>query len=853
MEAKRSDIMRWRSIFLLASAAGVVPTVGRADEATRHWTVTPVARLVVQSLGQDGMPVPRLPSGWGFIGNPNIYFSPKSTPSSGGEVQAPVPGTPGQAADFGNSLKDGVPSADLTPLITSVDRHSLWIPVAQDVAVAGYQNNGRATIVLGGKQSLPDSPSDVANDITWRSFTRGNATVIEVSGLVDAHVTLVPQERGGQAGWMISDDVSVLPSENFVTLSQKGATIIFSPGNAMEQKTARTMEFSDPQSGRRLLLGLVSGADWRVPQPMRGPGYDIRRTLAGVVVAADSDALELRNVANGFALDAVGEETVPVQLPHSRTLSVSPGLLLSAAEPDILRENFRRAWTAAALAEPAQRFSARIQASRAALALGDAKNAKAIMDVALQDDPQGVDREGVWPLQRAIGVLHGHLPDMAASADNNTPEDQLWRGLALTVQQQPPFDDDGQRAHTAELLVAGLSTLEHYPAPLRAALKGPATEWIARYGKDLAPDVFAGLPDDGDRRLASALDLSRRDGADALPALEAVSHDVDLVRAAKAREAFLLYAHKKDPDPLKLAKALDILRPSSRIAGREPQVLIEQIHAYMDAGRWTLAEQSLADLARVSSVWKDEAERVRQDLLTRMQSARQNVQKLTPEDASDLFVAFRQAADSAGHGSEEASTLLQALADSYGALGLRDREVATLHDLLPQISDPTRKQTVVDHLAALLLASGKPQDAAAFLKDQPADDQLTPDRRVLQARIEFAAGKDDAALARLAGVETDAAYDLRARIAESRQDWPGAVAALQKISTYALAPIGPLAPEQQVYMARLCGDAVRAGNVEVVARVQRDASGRITDPELKKIMSYLTVSAPQSSTALSRR
>lgn len=875
------------SLLVLASLS----TQALAGTITRSWVVTPFRVFSLAAApSADGMPT--LPKGWALKGDADRFFArkksdapplapPDSTkPPHAALAQtqttdpqgrhAPTRETQGtspyrtaapsktptadRAVAAAPTLAESDPSDDAatdTPALTvDADAHSIWLPIDEAVPVAAYQHGDTLVIITGTGHPFSTGTAASPQAIRWQQKTFSTLTVVTIDWPGMRALTITPDTRHGVSGWTVQDDaiphssdVPAAPPDR-ITPTQLGNTIILPLAESRDTQAARTVEIADPISGRRVAVGLVTGKPAAVDRPFRGTGYALKRSLLGVAVYADDDTIELRVVREGFALDAIGRDAVPTLLPQIRQQPGMPSLMLSSARPEILRETFRRAWTAAAMATPAARRSRRFQAARAALALGDVRTARMILDVATSDAPQehvsGEDR-------LLVRALHAFGPDQAdtpPSADNNTPEDQFWRGLSA---MHSPSKDETANAHDATLMAAGLATLAAYPAPLRARLIPEVAEWIARHGDADARSALAILPASPRLRLADALALARQRPAAALGALNTLSRDPDPIVAAKAREAALLAAvttHRMRRSAA--GAALDALRPSARLAGREENVLLAEAALFDQAGHYAEAWRALQATPGKTPAYQAALHQLADHLITL------NPDPAAPAQQNAATLATMQhVVEALPVADETAQALREHLAATYHHLGLTDRETDQLAALLPLLTQESDKQRVGARLAARLLSDGKNDAADTVLSNAFGG---APTEAVRRQLAEVALDRHENGTARrlLGELHDDAALLLRATMAEDTQDWKQAGALLAQSSVFHDASEQPLSHDQQDLIVRRCADAARVDDQPTVTRLVRDYASRITDPALHILMQAFAAN-PKTTLSLTQR
>ncbi|GEN13870.1 hypothetical protein NCH01_03010 [Neoasaia chiangmaiensis] len=817
-----------------------LPQYARAASLYHEWVVYPRPLLKVIPVASASFSAPKLPTGWAYVGNTGLFFQKHS------EGNRLLPN------DVITSF--GAQSDKVQPPSIYVDKHEIWLPLKADALVAAYRSGENVFISVKGRYAWqPDNaqPTDMPKIKEIRNFN--DITLIRVFWPGDQGIIACPARHEDSEGWHLTDDVSAKMAP--ILMRQMGHAIIFSPNDVNGGDKSYVTEIRDPISGRRILLGMTKPTAGEVQQKIRGPGYEIRSSLVGVVVAADADTLELRSVTSGFVLDAIGTDAVPVQMPSTHIITDSPGLMLADASKEVLRENFRRAWTSAATVKPARRFSARMTAVRSALALGNSKDASNILDVALRDNPEGIDQVGVPDLQRAVNILQYRTKTLDAAADGNSAEDQLWRGLALILPPPGKRLTPDQTAQAASLLSNGFSIMLTYPQPLRDQLTPIVVEWMARHG---SADIVAKVLEKGNipgGQLARALVLARNDSPAAANTLKEIARTPDPVESVKAQEAFLLLAGRTQQlSPMQVAEGLDNLRPSARLANRESSVLIEEIQADVDGGQWEAAQALLPLLKRIENNGPDDRSNEISDFIEHMHEAHAHVMDLTTDQAAQLLSATQAQIDSMSVDDQKTIMLNNDLTASFGRLGLPGHALEAMRKLEPRDNTSEAHQNWVINMAGLLIADKQEQKAVELLTNNKMQNGNNIERsQFLIAKAQAMLGNSKDASMSLDGLTSDESFVLRAELAEKASQWRDATSALQQISFFRSPPLGKLDADQQNLIMRLSADAARAGNRDLLSDIWEKDGDRVTDPELHKLLSVMTNHNANQPATLSQR
>ncbi|MFT8345401.1 tetratricopeptide repeat protein [Gluconobacter oxydans] len=769
-----------------------------------------------------------LPAGWAFLNDPSPLFPHPEKAVQEKRVSAgaaSVTGTPSQATTaptYGTSVQ--VPGAT-----------GLWLPLGELTPVAAFRNGQNIVLVAAGRHVL--DTAGLAGIGPFRSVSSrilSDVTVIAVT-LSDERD---PVLRPVGAGWTLSVATDVKPQADML-LGQDANALTFMPPVA--EGLPQVVALDDPDSGRRLLLGMTRSG--RIQQPMRrlGTGFAVRSSLIGVVVAADSDTIELRQAGGKLILDTMGPDSFPLMAsnrlqPYGSSLS---GVSLGTGTPEELREALRRSVASAAMASSGDRFGARMRVAQAAARAGNGPLLGEVMDVALQDWPEGVEKPEARRLQQISAVLNARPGSSSLAEDGgSTPEDQLWRGMmrmllpsSRRVGQSASGSPESDRLQTADLIATGLPVLQAYAAPLKERLLPLAAQWIARYGSDGATKVLDQFPDGPQVALAKALLAARRNAPDAEAKLSVLAHDPSPLIWPVAREASLRLAlEKKTLPPQAVADQVDGILPALRVAEREKDGRLLQIKALMEGGNLEGAAAAVQEWGRL---YPDDAARVavqETDIIRQMARSASSGARQNMNEVAFLKDALLKASDSALRGD-----ILDGLARRYEALGLPDQEREALRDLLASGSN-AQEMNVRIRLATLELNMGDlkaaRQDLGVFAEGSPDAALALPggsssqsvEVALLKARIALADRRPEEAVSELATIRDPRAWTLRAQMAEKAGDWPHAVEALvpmlESLPGAGGASKETLSPEQQALVLRIGGDASRAQDQQTLKNLQ---------------------------------
>ncbi|HEX4259645.1 MAG TPA: hypothetical protein VHY76_00960, partial [Acetobacteraceae bacterium] len=615
----------------------------------------------------------------------------------------------------------------------------------------------------------------------------------------------------------------------------------------------RVVVIADPRTGQDLLVGTLRAEGEALAVARRTPGFTLRATWQGVVVAPIADRLSLTALKDGFELAGAGAGLhLSAALPAVADSAAAAHLTRSFDLPRLPRAALLRQLQACTLADaqapPLARTAPRLDCARALLALGMGAEAEALLHLARAQDAALARDRGVAALQAVAALMAGRPEDAAALDDPRLPmtdEIAFWRAVRIAERRPGAAQAATAFAATAPLALA-------YPAALRRMLLPLAAETMALGGEpDAAASLLGARPAD-DPRLAYAhgLLLARAgDDAGALRIFDALARSRDQMLAARgATRAVLLRAKAGQLAPAAAADALGPLLVEWPSARGKLRVWLAMARLRQAAGEWPAA---FAALRRADALYPAERARIRGRIAAAFAALlRPAVAEAVPPLAFAALAEDNAALLPPGAAS---GRLPRLLADRLIALDLGDRAAPIIARLMAAAHGPARAGLGA-RLAALRLQMHDAAGALAAL-DASRSDGLAPAlaerRRLLRARGLAERGDRDAAVALLAGMDSTAGDDLRAHLLAQAKDWPAAEAALRSVVARTVPAHGPLATEQRSTLLRLASAAAQAGDATELAELHGETA-RMGDGRLGRLFRLLTAGPVQTASDLPR-
>lgn len=760
----------------------------------------------------------------------------KGLPESWRAVVLDKPTPPPQPAQNGGKSSSAVAgkAGGATSGETATAANRVLIPVPPDMGIAAFQSANRFLIVVDNARPM-DTSALRGNGIfsTLTVSTLAAATLIQVQ-LPDTRKLYLSQQA---EGWVLGDQPPPVTDydDRRVISPRPGDGGILYP----MRRSGRVLSITDPASGSRLFVGTSTMDDGGILSLRIGKGYEVWPTTEGVVVAVQSPEISMRATPDGPLLSVDGkafpDEGVAV---YASDVDLK-WLGLQDLPPEKLRERLHDAFLAAADSDPAQRFEKRLEEAKAAFSAGSGTEARGILTVALEDDPEEANRPGVLFLLAASELVAGNK-EGASLLEGPWPDSQkravqLWRGLYLAA-------EGGHEAEAAHLLAMDVDRLKNYPAPLRDMLLPGVAEEIARYGTQDDVESLENLPSGSAYQLVDAfrkLRSGQREQAYTL--FSKLSEDRDPIVAEKALEERLVMniaSGKTAPDAA--AEQYNTLMPDARLAGREVQVRLQQADAYMRAHAWT---DALDAIDTVQAGTGDAGDKQIPPILMQALAGIAQESSKTADKGALLHNAALIKAHLPGlpDGPRKGEVMV-----AYGKmllrLGLPDEAADIFSSAVPMLATPDMKALAGEGLADANLERKRPQDAlkALSVTDSPnLPDASRAARQRILARIALATGDQNKALALLSGDASPVSLDISARIHEGRGEWPAAVQDMHQLAASEIPAKGPLDADMQALALRLASDASQAGDRPMLDWVAALAGDRM-DGDNARLFQLLT-------------
>ena len=543
---------------------------------------------------------------------------------------------------------------------------------------------------------------------------------------------------------------------------------------------------------------------YRIEDPEAGDTLLIATALAparGVVKAQDFVELRILPSTHGVVIQPLADD-LNAELSSDRVIITRPsGLTLSAAGQGSARgvTTFQRqaldtqTWgfdrqadfnernsqllNAAADAPDAKRLLARTDLARFYLARDMIYEAKAVLDVAIADQPPTLENPSAVVLRAVCNIMMGRadmgLKDLANPFVGNQLDAPLWRALAYAklgkwAEAREGFRNVEPTVGTLPLEIQRSVMKDMIRASIEVGDVTGATALLNEFEaigipRELEPVIalLTGRINEG---------LGRPDDARRSYQTAAESQDRGVAAQAKLRE-IVLRQSKKDEQRADTITELETLAVTWRGDATEAEALQMLGRAYTDEGRYRDAFQIMRTAISVHPN-SEMTRHIQEEAATTFDSLflAGKGDTLPAIDALAMFYDFRDLTPIGRRGDE----MIRRLADRLVAVDLLPQATDLLkHQVDNRLQGAARAQ-VAARLAAIYLMDRKADRALAALRatrTSELNNELRNQRLMLEARALSESGRHDVAIEVVANVPGPEAIRLRADIYWAAKRW----------------------------------------------------------------------------------
>ncbi|MBV8097390.1 MAG: hypothetical protein JO110_29935 [Acetobacteraceae bacterium] len=730
------------------------------------------------------------------------------------------------------------------PASGTASEAAIAIPFESGVGAAAFRYGDSLLLVFDVRR-----PIDLAGLRDDPFF--GKATL---SLLPEATLIRVPLAAAGPGfalhrtpeAWVVASSPNP-PGVRPITMDMGEGRLLFAA-----EHPGRTVVLAEPDSGSMLLVGTQSTEGQGVQAGRQTPGFNVLPSIQGVAIEALSDSLSLHAGPAGFVLSG-GPEGLGIGVSPAesvgRAAALSRRFDFPASSTDALRERLHARMLECATAPALARGRKRRAAAESMIALGLGAEAQSLLQLAAAGDPREAGDPDNSGLAAIAALLAGRVGESDGISDprlDGTDEIAFWRAARDAMRNE-------SLPEAADTFAASTPLLLAYPETLQARLLPLAAETLIAGKKLKAASVLLDrFPSESTLALArSMLAEAKGDTDAALAGYDALASSGDrLLRSRAIERATELRLSAGRASPADTAQILEKSMFAWRGDARELNLRLRAAELRAQSGAW---REALDLLRETASVFPEEQPTIQgrvRELVAKMLQP-ENADRVAPlnfisvvENNADLLPQGLQTPDIAGR-----------LADKLLALDLPKRAGGLLEKIMRATPEGPVRANLGARLGALRLREGDAAGARAALAASQAgglDPSLAENRTLTEAYAIAKAGDVSGAITALAGLESAAAADARAKIQENAKAWPEAEAALRELVAKTVPEEGPLDAGQRATVLRLASAAAQAGDAAQLAALRERQAARMGDGKEADLFRLLTAPPIQDTADLPR-
>ena len=751
------------------------------------------------------------------------------TPATAGDAPADGGKAPEAAAD---AAKDGAPDsaadAKAKPAAGTSKAVSLVFEWPEPVGAAVFRREPYVWVVFDKRAelnlaALRTAGADVVSMI--EQLPVGTGTVVRLI----PKEGLSPQVDREGSNWVIRFRPGAISPQVPIALRVRPEA---DQGTQLElpvTEFGQIIHIPDPDVGDMIVAATVRAVGQGIAGLRRYPEFELLPSAQGVGMEPLSDDVDIRNAGDrglvisapgGLQISAIGQGSAKSSTYLGPRVFNLANWLHGKDEPFITAR--QELFADVVQAKPERRDDARLDIARFYFARGFGSEAIGVLRTIEFENQDMASQPEFRALKGATLVLMGRpyeaRKDLLDPGLDQYQEIELWRGSM--------FLQSGEAKKAAAHFRAGEPALQSYPEPLKSQLAIQLVE-ASLADLDVATaarwlDQLSGMHDKLRRDLAARViydqgELARdsRKLDDAVKIWTKAKEGSDRWAAAHSEYSLIdLGLQQETITPDQAIERLDRLRFQWRGDDLELNVLERLGNLYLAKNEYRKGLTTL----RTAVTYFPEKERVKEIAKTMTDAFRKlhlagEADRLPPLKALALYDDFRELTPAGPEG----DLMIQRLADRLVAVDLLDRAASLLaHQVRYRLKGEERAR-VGEKLALILLLDRNPKGALAALRNSfqpnlPYD--LEDDRRRIRAKATMELGRNEEAIALLAGDVSREADLLRASIYWSTQDYAEAAKVLQRLAGDPLEQ-GSYPEDQARYIL----------NWAVALRLKRDEAG----------------------------
>jgi tetratricopeptide (TPR) repeat protein len=717
---------------------------------------------------------------------------------------------------------------------------------------AVFRRGDTLWLVFGSDDAIAVAPLEREVGRSIKSVSRTRARDAELVRLRLERPMLVSAYTDG-AAWNITLGPEMIEPSRPLALNRSRITASRSSISVLLDDPRDLYRIEDPEAGDTLLVATALAPARGFVKAQDFVEFRILPSTHGVVIQPLADDLSAE----------LSSDKLIISRPSGLTLSAVQGSARSGGAPVLQRQvldtqtwgfdrqaDFKeRNWqllSAAADAPETKRLLARTDLARFYLARDMIHEAKAVLDVAIADQPPTAENPSAVVLRAVCNIMIGRadvgLKDLASPLVGNQNDAPLWRALAYAKLGKWPEAREGFRA--VEAAVASLP-LELQRGVMKDMIRSYVeTGDITGATTQLNEFEAIGIPPDLEPIMALlngriSEGLGRVEDARRFYQVASDSRDRGIAAQGRLREIVLRQA-RRDIERVDAITQLETLTATWRGDATEIEALQMLGRAYTDEGRYREAFQIMRTAISVQP--KLEMTRhIQEEAASTFDSLflAGKGDNLPAIDALAMFYDFRDLTPIGRRGDE----MIRRLADRLVSVDLLQQATDLLkHQVDNRLQGAARAQ-VAARLAAIYLMDRKPDRALAALRGTRASElsnELRNQRLMLEARALSETGRHDVALEVVANVPGPEAVRLRADIHWAAKHWAQAAEQIELLYGERWREFEPLEPKERLDILRAAVGYGLGDDILGLNRFREKYAGKMGDGPDRRAFDVLT-------------
>lgn len=725
-----------------------------------------------------------------------------------------------------DTTKTGLPNDQSAPkiLIPPTSKNRILIPLSPNMGIAGYQSGEKFIIVVDNKEPLDISALHGDGIFSNLSLTTLPGFTMMTLPIPDTRKLYMSKQSNG---WVLGDQMP--PGVDYSDRAEINPSVDDGKILFPMRRAGRILTINDPVTNTPLIIGTTILDDGGMLSARKDAEYDIWPSIEGIVVAKHdkNSNIELISTNEGDLLKKI-DGTPLNDLSRATYASVVDleWLGLKNLSPQKAQERYKQALLDAADSSPKDKFNKRIEAAKAAIGASDFKNALAIINTALDDDPEESKRPDITFLFSVISFLNHDYKNSESLMQEWPEEDiratKLWKGIYMS---QTGEDND----ESSKLIARDYGRLLNYPDAIKDVLLPMASEQIARFGTPDQKKELSKMPNNRPEYAfdKALIELGNGNKDKAVYIFEDLSGSTDLPVMEKSLEAGIsMSLNDNNITPEQAEQQYASLLPDATLVDREGPLNLLRAKADIKSNNFSKALSALDAASQTHLEHKNPEVKLLYNKalheVSNQISANNQNNTLSQEDIiHDAALIESHINDMPD--SPQKVEMLVAYGEALDKLGLAENATDNFQKAFNISNEPMQKAKVADKLANNLIKRKLYDESEKAINDSSSN-LLTPEENVnrsrILARISAGNGKPEVALMLLnAYSDPDSSY-IKAVIHENRQEWSDAVKDLKIVVQNKITKDGVLNNEQQILALKIASDASRANDASTLAWIK---------------------------------